>query len=222
MRTFLILIILVAVCIFGISSFYFSQEQVSGINLITNLVSALSSLITLWFALLIYSKYGVEKSILNKQTETVLKFLEKLKSTKFIVTDKKQTIFISLRIDNLKSLKEDKHLIKYLDHKLLINSSYITELRELFEYRDNLYLPKTISSQFKSLDLFILEQYKGDYSEYLLLYLPNNDSRHIYGKFNQKDLTFLEFVKMWESVTNATLKWIREKSNFPVALNFQQ
>ncbi|MFZ5376888.1 MAG: ATP-binding protein [Patescibacteria group bacterium] len=132
----------------------------SSLTVSSNIVSALASLVTLVIAVLLYSKYGVEKSVLDKQTEAVLRLLSELKKTRFIFEYKDG--MLQIRLDNLrdKSWKNFKFRpIKDLEKKnLRFDIGYVEGLKNIWDIADDIFLPVEIVEKINPLSTQIYDQ----------------------------------------------------------------
>lgn len=97
MRRIGIITLFIAVIVFVALPFFFTPTVNESLAVSSNIISALVSLVTLLIAVLLYSKYGVEKSVLDKQTESVLRLLTELKKTRFLC--EKDDGILQLRLD---------------------------------------------------------------------------------------------------------------------------
>lgn len=214
------LIILVCILLVGlvVMPFFLSSTQHDSLLVSTNLVSSISSCVTLLLAILLYSKYGVEKNLLNKQTEVVFSLLQELKKSRFLFFYEGGVL--QLFLDNLDSDLFDR----YKDKQLLFGRSYIQGLSNIWKISEDVFLPKSIHTSLVPL-LFITINFIEDKGDHLQVRIPmsevSEESEGPYGLLNNSEMTFKEFTSLWKSVTQLTIKWLNDTSNIKVDLNFE-
>lgn len=98
MKIFILILLLLTLGL-GFLPFLLNPTIQASLTVSENLIGTIASLTTVLIAILLYSKYGVEKSVLEKQTETVLRFLTELKKTRFLCNSDQTSL--QLRLDNL-------------------------------------------------------------------------------------------------------------------------
>jgi hypothetical protein len=211
--------------------FFLTPKVHESLSVSSNIVSALASLITLVIAVLLYSKYGVEKSVLDKQTEAVLRLLSELKKTRFIFEYKDG--MLQIRLDNLrdKSWKDFKFRpIKDLEKKnLRFDIGYVEGLKNIWDIADDIFLPVEIVEKINPLSTQIIIGDKEN-NNTLRLQIPGysvgfftteKEYKNV-GILNGKEITLGEFIKLWDSVISVSTKWLETHSSIPVRLNFER
>lgn len=199
--------------------FFLTSTATDSLVVSSNMISALASLATLLIAVLLYSKYGVEKSVLDKQTETVLLLLTELKKTRFLC--EWSDGMLQLRLDCL----QDKYWGKYKDKKMLFDGGYAEGLKNIWDITENVFLPVEIAEKIDPLTVqFIIGSQKG--KDYMVVKIPGYSQKlkgkHFFGLLNGKQMTVREFVLLWSTVVGATKKWLQEHSSISVDLNFER
>jgi len=211
------LFIVIVICV--TLPFFLNSTTNNSLVVSSNMISALASLATLFIAVLLYSKYGVEKSILDKQTETVLRLLTELKKTRFLCEWSDGVL--QLRLDRL----QDKYWKEYEDKKLLFDGGYAEGLKDIWDITEDVFLPVEIADK---IDPLIVQVIIGDQKrkDYMVVEIPGYPQKlkenHFFGLLNGKQMTVREFVLLWSAVTDATKKWLKEHSSISFDLNFEK
>lgn len=218
MKRSIITSLLIVIVILGILPFFLTPQAKESLSVGAGLVGSLASLVTLLIALSLYSKYGVEKSVLDKQTETVLRLLGELKKVRFLC--EWEGGMLQLKLDRL----QNKFWNDYKYKKLLFDGGYAEGLNSIWEIADDIFLPVEISKKFDALRVqAILGNQKGD--GYMNVEVPGYFHRtkenHFFGLLNGKQITVEEFVGLWNEVITVTKKWLKDHSNTSVDLNFE-
>ncbi len=134
-----------------VAPFYLTSVQLASLDSGWQGVGAVSSLLTFLIAVLLFNKFGIEKSIIDRQTEAVISLIEKLKQETFFmdVVIKTCTTINFSPIRGQKELYGD--LMPYQDLPLLFGKSYFEKLKEIQVLVDGLFMPVEIVEQFEQL-----------------------------------------------------------------------
>lgn len=199
--------------------FFLNQAANESLVVSSSIVSALASLITLLLAVLLYGKFGVEKSVLDKQTENTLQLLTELKKTRFLCECSDG--ILQLRLDRL----QDKYWKNYKDKKLLFDGGYAEGLKKIWDIANDVFLPVEIAEKINFLTMQLLIENKKAV-DYMVVEIPGYSKRekgkHFFGLLNGKQISVEEFVGLWDSVIQTTIKWFKSHSSMPVDFNFER
>lgn len=218
MKKIAIISLFIIVMALGIFPFFLSQATNDSLTIASNLISALASLFTLLIAVLLYTKYGVEKSILSKQTDVVLCLLSKLKKTNFLCTWSGGLLF--LRLDSL----QDKYWKDYKNKNLVFGLEYAKGLNNIWEITDNIFLPTEIVEKIKPLRVVVITE-KKEIGTDMKVSVPGNFSekeKDFFGLLNDKAMCMQEFVELWDSVIKTINTWLKNHSSVTIGLNFER
>lgn len=195
---------------------FLGQTVNNTIAVSTQIISALSSIITLLIAFLLYSKYGVEKSLINKQTETVFQLLKELKKTRFVIH--RNGGFLQLFLDMI----GQNHFNEYRDKSLIFDMSYTNNLSNIRDITENIFLPVEIMDTIRPLIVLSITG-ETDKERFMIVKVSGGEKEEDFsGKLNNKDITLGEFMDQWILVINKTKKWLREYSDIKIDLNFER
>ncbi len=131
--------------------FYIASDKLNLLGYSLQMIGALSSLLTFFIAIVLFNKFGIEKSIIERNTEVVLTLLEKLRKQVFLMdVVVKQRVAINFSpMSGLKEVAGD--LAAYKDFPLIFGKSYIKQLEEVQQLVDNLFMPREIAQKFEIL-----------------------------------------------------------------------
>lgn len=219
MRKITTILILIIIAVLGVMPFFITQTASNAVIVSAGIVNALASIITLLIALLLYSKYGVEKSLINKQTEVVFRLLTELKKTRFLILWGKGNVLL-LFLDML----GNEYLNDYKDKNLLFSMGYVRGLNNIWEIAEDIFLPVEIANAIRPLMVQAIVQEKEKEKFMLVTIMGNSDKAkdEFFGKLNQKDIVLQDFIKQWTLVIEESKKWLKEYSNIAVDLNFER
>jgi hypothetical protein len=184
-----------------------------------NILTAVCSFLTLIVALLLFNKFGIERTLLERQTNAVICFLEALKKIQLHVHDGRQHIYFTVERRNAR-LFEDIG-----DRIVVFHSSTSKELEEAQKASENIFMPREISGRFSPLVPVMFSGVRSDESEsqhYFKVEGPHrsDDSKDDwYGHAYDNKTTIAEYIGLWNNVVDAVNKWLQRNSSLHVHLN---
>ena len=223
MKRYLLIIFILAVTVICFwLAFFINPQHQNVISLGINIISGISTLITLVIALILFNKFGIEKSILDKNTETVFDLLQTISKTRIILEGKES--WHQIYLSDLQLSEQTKEYIKNTGNKKLIFSSeYFDEIPRIIDLVKNVFTPKEIAKKAMELNIEILQYVpQEEYQNYFKVSFTGNkrnSGKTTFGLANQKQITFDEYVNMWQSVIDGITKWLSENSSIVPNLN---
>jgi hypothetical protein len=199
-----------------------------------------ATLATLFIALKLYSKYELEKSVVNKQFETVCRMIEKMKSINLViinhvdVTDEHHneyryegTLVLHPSGMNtyLLSAKPETAIAEYGDRYVNFGTSYNSLMTEVRQIAESTYMPKHIATKIRPLIYLERSQAPGvewvqfcncDQYMHLLISCQTGylSTKEMYTEF---DLPYLmrgnkykTFIESWHGIYNMLVDWIKD------------
>ena len=194
-----------------------ANESVNEIfTVISTLISSFASLFTFAFALILYNKFGIEQTILENNTSTVFKLVEKLKETRFFASGDKFMLQIKMSDPHL------YHFEKYYKNELIFSIEYYNGIEEILNISNNPYLPKSIAEKLNKLHFYSLSMDVKDkeiekYTKISVVGHPDNEGK--WGRFNGKNMNLFEFLNILQDVSIETKKWLKNNSSINIDLN---
>lgn len=206
----------------------FSETALQVIDHIAFIMAALFSAVAAWAAYSLYDKYGVEKKIVNKSLDVVLRFVDEMEKTKILIHggDNNGQYALMLKFGK-KGIIDDDFMKRYLDDKLLFKLSYGYEQMQLYYLMQDAFMPKEISSKFRKLSLqTITEATDEAKATGFAIVTGANDVKHYnsgtdqVGYMNGEEMTLGQFLKHYEEVGEAIKKWLTDHQVDDKNLNF--
>lgn len=218
-RTTLILIFVISLIIAIILPFYFRDKTESfnqTLNLTATIISSVAAILTFIVALFLFDKYGIEATLLEKNTSAVFAFLEELKLTKFFIYGEKYGLNLEMHNPHLFSLES------YYGDKLIFPIEYYDGLNKLLSISASPFMPKSIADKAQGLRFSVLafDVKEEDYKKYSIVNLAGQykmDGK--YGRFNHEDMTLFQFLNILDEIKTETVNWIKKNSNYAPDLN---
>jgi hypothetical protein len=193
---------------------YNSDKLIESITIL----SGISSFITVIIAFLFFDKFGIEKSIKDKNLDTTLKLLETIKKTSvFIVGD---NYYIQYRPATF-GMESYEHSYSI---KLIFSVDYHEELAPLKKYADNIYLPKEVKGKLVNIIPSVLGKSSKtiDISMYGKVSIGNHkhkDSKWEYDELNEEQVTLFDYLLKWEELVTNIQDWCMKNSDSKIDLN---
>ncbi|MDR1501245.1 MAG: hypothetical protein LBT43_02155 [Prevotella sp.] len=185
------------------------------ISIVAVLIGSFASLLTLLIAIILFNKFGIETSLLERNTEVVFSLLEEFKKISFIVSGENYALMIRPH-DSF-----HKHFEKYYKEQLVFSVNYAYSLEKLSKISESPFMPKNIYNKVSKLSfitLVIIEE--ENISKYATVMSPGDSLIGAkYGLFNQTEMTLLEFLNMIDDLRTEIISWIEKNSSYPLDLN---
>lgn len=190
------------------------------LDISSQLFDSLASMVTLAIALLLYSRYDIDKSLKKKQSDVVLKLLKDLRAVRFLAEyespegNKAMLQFFGY------DLRKDAYQ-EYLSHNIRFDYSYMENLSHIWQYRNELLLPPKIAKTLSNLVPHSLQE--ADIGSYISIRIPQEgckEKRGIAGVLNNQEMCFKEFLEKVEDVFEESKKWLDKNANEQVDFNF--
>ena len=213
-RTIILITIAIAIFLFA-TPFFLRKETNESIVSGVNLISGIASFLTLLIALLLYNKFGIETSLLEKQTKQVFELLENLNNYSVLLQGK--DVFMTLN----PAKPYRKFYEEYYERKLVFSVKYIEGLQHIWKHVDNVFLPKEIANKLSLLQVYLISNLKEEIEDnQLKVSAPfAMDEVEKFGEGNDKNTNLMTFISDWVDLIEEIKKWIRNNSSMNSELN---
>lgn len=218
-RLQIILCLIIGGAILFLLPFFFDKDTNTNIATGVNLLSGFCSLLTLIIALLLFNKYGIEKTLIEKQTQEVFQLLENLTNTTLVINSND----LFMRFCPAKPY--DKFYENYYDRQVLFSLSYFEGLNSVIGFGNKVFLPKEIGEKLRAMQIVAITHKINEPNENALkvtpeaVYTKNNTDR--YGLGNDTAITFKEYIEQWISLIDLITDWIGKNSSIKSELNLR-
>lgn len=225
-KTILAFIMILTLGIFLIP-FLLHDDKKEALSISTNLISIISSLITVIIAFLLFDKFGVSKKALDRNVELVFKLLEVIKS-KTIYTEYESdsgTHHSVILIGN--NLSESKN--NFIGDKIIIfNYEDINKgLNEINQFANNIWLPSQIKKKVQKISLRSASSIEDTFphrNKYVKIYFDlypeaRKDTKVVWFKTNQKETTLNDFRLDLEELLAEIMIWLNKHSKDKLDIN---
>ena len=210
--------------------FILSHEVLNKFNTGFSMVSGLATFVTVIIAALLFDKYGVDKSIKDRNLESALKLLETIKSTTVLIKWEKGLIQYRPTTFPMQ-IYEDSYSMK-----IAFTSDYMKQTDYLVKFFENVYLPKKIREKLDVILPHSIQHYSSDVDskEYGLVFISKQNDKHLswnykdekekvgsktFGKLNGTEIMLYDYLLMWEELIEAIQDWCTKSSDSKIDLN---
>ncbi len=201
--------------------FYSEGQALQKIDSLANIISSLAALTTLFLALLLYNKFGIENKLLNKNLQTVTEFLKEVSNIRLLFDSDNQLIpFTPSQKD---FYRKEKSLDQ--DNTVVFQKEYLTMLAPVLSYINNPFFPKSIARTLKELEIQHVRSVSKEILErkntlkLIVVYKPPKTRKDLYLSLSEEPMTYQSYINKWESVMIQTQKWLRKHSSYRREIN---
>lgn len=213
-KTYIIIAIIVFIVVMIVP--FLANDFVSErLRVSANLLSGLGSCITLIIAILLFNKYGIDKTIIDRKKEIVLDLLERIKKLRIEIEYKEVQIFYKPG-DPFHTVHEE-----YYQIDLFFDRSFIHGLSIIFELTKNLYTPRKIIEKISQIEPMTVLYRNANFTEVGKVSIEGVEKEEKYGLLNSRKLTFLEFITFWDDLISECKNWLKENSGEQIELNIE-
>lgn len=209
------IIILLSILAFSASiflPFQFKEQSDSfnqTINISAALIAAIFSVLTFIVAIILFNKYGIDNSLLEKRTEVVFKLLEKINGLTYSIENEKFSFTFNLGSTERKNVEE------FYGRKLSFSTDYYKDLEEIFEIGNSPFTPKSIIQKMEAIrppviSFDIPDKEKSNYAK-VYLFGHKNDTAD-FGRLNRSDITLYDFIVSYSEIKDSIVAWIKQNT----------
>lgn len=203
------------------------ETALSVIDSISASIAAACGVITVLIAILLYSKYGIEQSIKEKNYNVVLKIAEELKNTIVFARSESKNEMYYVRLNNFDDNLCDDHGFArmHLEDTIYFNFNYAYGLDRLSELGRDLFVPKEIAAAIQSLQFMTFEEVKVEnradhYAVVSVLTEGAPKYDELVGKFNGQDMVMKDYIQLYQKVKTSLKDWLIKNGAKEGSLNF--
>lgn len=219
MRKRIILITIISLVVVILASFILNQTIIDQLKDAFSLISGLASFVVMILAILLYDKFGIDKSIKEKNLESSLKLLEVIKKTSIKIEGNKFVLFYQVGIVSI-NIFEDHYKTK-----LLLPNNYFDTINTVTKFANDLYLPNQIKMKLDKLVPQVLgvtidSLNEKDYAKVII-----NNSKVEEWKFNMlnnnEEITLFDYLIKWDDLISTIKEWCEKNSDSKIDLNIK-
>lgn len=216
-------IILIVSAILAVHHQALSKED---IELISNLISSIGTIITIYVAILLYDRFGIDRELKLKSFETVSKLIASFQSKRLSIEShfNNQKAYCFIRFND-KDLFSD---CEYLDAKLYFHSSAIEALSEMCSIKSDVLLPPEIAKALSAFEIIALRKITTSdcSSNYCVIKSTPSTNKlfveeGVYLMDLQTPITAKEFIANYKKLKLSIIDWVKDNTSDSQKLNLQ-
>lgn len=207
--------------------FWLYDNNKDALDISTNLITIISSLVTVIIAFLLFDKFGVSKKALDRNIEVVFKLLEVIKS-KTIYTEYESDSGTHHSVISIGDSSDESKNNLIGDKIIVFNYDDINKgLNEINQFANNVWLPGQIKKKIQKISLRSASSIEDNIShknKYVKIYFDlypeaRKDIKVMWFKTNQKETTFDDFRLSLEDVVIEIKTWLSKHSKYKLDIN---
>lgn len=178
------------------------------ISVSASIISALSSLATMIIAILLFDKYGIKKSRVEKQSETIIQFFKIIKDLSFWMHS--NISFLQYKPDsNLEAVYEFSYKTR-----LYFDDTYIKTISDLSDFGYDINMPRSVANKIKILKPYsMIPIEKKDVPDHCFIVTMHSLGKKniidkVFSRINDKDLTFFDYHNLWIEIIDEAKNWL--------------
>lgn len=219
----LVLAVIIPICLSSLG-----EQALSVVDSVSALIGAFCGIITLLIAILLFNRYGIDQSVVDKNLKVVLDIVDELKKkTVLVFSDTNSgSYFIQLNFWDSSLIELDRGIMRRnLDDTVYFRLSYAYGFNRLYDLSQDPFVPKEIASAIKNIQLVMLSEVKKEDRAKRHAVISVRDETPIehadvVGKFNDKDQTLREYIQNYLKVKESIKIWLVNHNVSPDSLNF--
>jgi len=198
-------------------AFIIDNKTLEALRNTFTIISGTASFITVVIAILLYNKYGIDKTIKDKNLEVSLKLLEEIKKTVITFSNKNFSAFYRPATWSYEIFES------HYSTKLLFPDTYYSDLEFIVKYSSNLFLPKEIKQKLDKIIPSSMGSHSEttDLTEYANVSIRGSKSNKWEMNIlnNEKDITMYDYFIKWDDLITTIQDWCDNNSSSKVELN---
>lgn len=207
--------------------FWLYDNYKEALDISTNLITIISSLITVIIAFLLFDKFGVSKKVLDQNIEVVFKLLEVIKS-KTIYTEYESDSGTHHSVISIGDTSNEL-MNNLIDDKIIVfNYDDINKgLNEINQFVNNVWLPTQIKKKIQKISLWSASSVEDTFShknKYVKIYFDlypeaRKDIDVTWFTTNQKETTVKDFRLSLQDLLVEIKIWLKKHSDYKADIN---
>ena len=187
--------------------FFLDSNANTNLRVGATLISAVASLTTLIIAIILYDRYGIQKSRIEKQTDTLICFLSLLKDTRLWMHSHESLLQYRPN-SNQEAVYE-----RVYAYKLYFDEAYIDYILLYVNHAYDINMPKSVANKIKVLKPGVLSLVDKNNltTDFFIVTNHNLANRRLMDKaytYNETELTFLDYHNTWIDIIDEAKKWL--------------
>ena len=207
--------------------FAFKSKDESTLDVLSVSLSAIgtvATVITLFIAINLYQKFGLESRFIGTQTDKILEIVDLFKGKSFMANTNSFTYICGTNKEKIKMLKTGSNYQLDKNRIVLINDKDFTNTWDkLLEIKRSYWLPAKIKKKIEFLDFIMFDNVADAFDEkYIRIYndsINKTEIKDIEWLITNPTITFEEYNISINALIKSIEKWLRQHSDIKIDLN---
>lgn len=200
-----------------------SESTLTVFNASLTIISTTATVITLFIAIHLYQRFGLESRFIGNQTDKVLEIVDYFKGRMYYANTNKYKYFCGTSREKISMISKSPFYQKDKNKTILINNKDYEETWEkLLEIKRSYWLPKKIQNKIKFLDLYLTTKVDNPFDEQYIRIHNNIDDKKIKEvdwSITHPRMNFDEYNKNFYILIKALEKWLKQHSDIKIDFN---
>ncbi|PIF34388.1 hypothetical protein CLU81_5028 [Flavobacterium sp. 9] len=200
-----------------------SDTLLTTISVSFTAMGATATLITLFIAIFLYERFGLESRFVNNQTDKVLELVDELKGKMFRGVTNNGTYLFGTNRDKLKFIKEFSEFKEDDKEKIVLISleDYNDCWDKILEISRSYWLPKIIKEKISFLNLIMVNETENPLNDE---YVRLKFGKEVAGEWliTLPKFTFLEFIDHLDSLSSSIEEWLKQHSDLTIDFKLEE
>lgn len=228
----LITVSLIFLIIAFIIPFTIRTEEESDLEVLTasiTAIGALATFITLFIAIALYDRFGLETRFIGKQTDKVLELVDFLKGKYIIASTSQHGYMITTNRDKIEGIRKVPPYENDKSKKIIVDYDNYKKMwsKNLYEIKRSYWLPQKIKKKIEFLEISILASVEDPFNESYIRFFSDasrnkNADEPIEWKIIIPEITFEEFNNNLFNLTKTIEKWLKQHSDIKIDFNLAE
>ncbi|HQK40262.1 MAG TPA: hypothetical protein PLO52_09135 [Flavobacterium alvei] len=217
----------VLLCVIAfILPFFFKKSNdslLSTISVSFTAIGATATLITLFIAIFLYERFGLESRFINNQTDKVLELVDQLKGKSIRCETNNGTYLLGTNRDKLKFVKEFPKFNEIDKEKIVLITleDYKNSWDKVLEISRSYWLPQKIKEKISFLNLIMVTNVENPLNNEYVRLKFDTENENEWVEILPK-LTLLEFINNLDNLSKSIEKWLKQHSDITIDFKLEE
>jgi|GEM_PF-3544435 len=189
-------------------------------------IGALATVATLFIAIHLYQRFGLESRFISEQTDKVLEIVDILKGQYFMGNTNKYSYFLGTGREKIEMTMKGPFYQSDKNKIVLINNEDFSKTWDrVLEIKRSYWLPNKIKKKIEFLEFVMYQEVENPLDEkYIRIYsdIKKNDVKKVEWSITYPTITFDEYNKKFYELIKSIEKWLKQHSDIKIDLNMNE
>ena len=188
--------------------------------------SAVATVATLFIAIHLYQRFGLESRFISEQTDKVLEIVDILKGQFFMGNTNKYSYLLGTSREKIETTMKSPFYQSDKNKIVLINEEdFLNTWVRILEIKRSYWLPKKIKKKIEFMDIFMFDEVENPFDEkYIRIQNISKKKNLKKGEWliAYPTFTFNDYNKNYYELIKSIEKWLKQHSDIKIDLNMNE